>query len=235
MGALGWLLNLQFRGGLFVPTEPAFAGGAPKAIETRRRGPDQLETVRRNMQAFQCGHSGGAQAIETEMRIGSTVVTDDPTPPTEPDDWTHIVLASDFPTTSTTAVSSTLSFTPEASKAYWVKGLLGVKTTNTARPVRLGLAFPTGLDDQAFWIGLPHTNSASGLTVGVFGPDGAGAIAAGTSAPDATNPWYGELEGILACGASVAGSLTVEIFVAAPAGATATLVAGSWIAYQELV
>lgn len=247
MGALGWLLNLQFRGGLFVPTEPAFAGGAPKAIETRRRGPDQLETVRRNMQAFQCGHSGGAQAIETEIRVLSSVVTDDPTP-TLTDEWTHIILDSDFTTPSINAVAypdnyyaTGLLWTPEPSKRYWFKChlLLTYSGTLGTEP---GFTWPTNLTEHAILLECAGAtavtafpSAAWGTNDGdILGTDPVSVQLAGAHSAGALSHAVGE--GFIETSASTTGSLEVRINRQAAGGAatTHTLKAGSWLAWQEV-
>lgn len=64
------------------------------------------------------------------------------------DQWTTIKLASDFTTTSNTAVPVTgLAFTPVASTTYRIEAMLLTRTATATVGPRPGVAWPTGMTD----------------------------------------------------------------------------------------
>ncbi len=217
MAALGWLLNLFFKGGGF------------------QRGPDSVVVV---------AVHGGGRRPEAVWREGGMQSEFTPPPAVAPDEWTHIILDTDFvhgPTTSITPVGTGLLFTPEASKSYWIKMHLAW-THNTAGLItEPGLTWPTGLDD---WGLLMESATAAGTTA-VFPAaswgqnDGAGTdpIAVQLSGTgNAGAAFFVRAEGLLIAGAGVAGNLEVTInrHTAGGGATTHTLLAGSWIAWQEI-
>ena len=216
MAALGWLLNLFFRGGGF------------------ERGPDSVNVLAvqgRALRPQQFGFGGVASVVEPPVLV-------------TPDVWEHIVLAADFvhgPTTSIVPVATGLKFTPSPSKSYWIKMHLAW-THNTAGLItEPGLTWPTGLTD---WGLLMESATAAGTTA-VFPAaswgqnDGAGTdpIAVQLSGTgNAGAAFFVRAEGLLIAGAGVAGDLEVTInrHTAGGAASTHTLLAGSWIAWQEI-
>jgi hypothetical protein len=76
--------------------------------------------------------------------------------------WTYIQLASDFDTSSTSAVDITsLGFTPAANKTYVVEAMLLLQTTDATQGVRPGVGWSSGLTTGAAKIEVTNGSTTS--------------------------------------------------------------------------
>lgn len=246
MGALGWLLNLEFRGGLHVDTEPP----AVQAFQTGRRNRPLIETSKPRIQALVQRHRAPL-VIETEIRKLTDEDITDPTPPTNyTDEWTHIILDADFDTPAINAVAfpanyyaTGLLWTPEPSKKYWFKCHLLLTYTGTVS-TEPGFTWPTNLTEHAITLECAGATQITTFASATWGQNDENAAApfadplsvqlAGAHTPGALSHAVGE--GYLETSSLTTGSLEVRINRAAAGGAATvhTLKAGSWLAWQEL-
>lgn len=147
------------------------------------------------------------------------------------DPWTYVKLASDFNTSSATAVDVTgLAFTPGANKSYEFEGLLRTRTDVSSVGPRPGLAWPTGTTDGV--AGIDMTNAAT-TRILVNGNPGAALLAAIGGLPNATSSYPAWISGNVTMGASPSGSVKVQL-ASETAGTTVTITAGSYIRYREI-
>ena len=148
------------------------------------------------------------------------------------DPWTTVVLASDFPTTSATAVDVTgLAFTPALNKKYEFEGKFMMRTGTATVGPRPGLAWPTGMTDgvASLWM----TSSATAQLLANGNVNAALLIAVG-GIPNNTQSYPAFLEGMIVAGASPSGTVKVQL-ASETAGTTVTMKAGSFIKYREVV
>lgn len=147
------------------------------------------------------------------------------------DPWTYVKLASDFVTSSSTAVGVTgLAFTPEANKSYQFDGTLFLRTATTTVGPRPGLAWPTGAVDGVARIDTPSSATARLLTNGNIN---AALLAAVGGLPNTTQSYPGRIEGTLIMGAAPSGAVRVQL-ASETAGTNVTMKAGSWLRYREI-
>jgi hypothetical protein len=147
------------------------------------------------------------------------------------DPWTYVVLASDFPTTSATAVPVTgLAFTPAANKKYEFEGKFMMRTATATVGPRPGLGWPTGMTDgvASLWM----TSSATAQLISNGNINAALLIAVG-GLPNNTQSYPSFLEGMVVAGASPSGTVKVNL-ASETAGTTVTMKAGSFIKYREV-
>ncbi len=148
------------------------------------------------------------------------------------DPWTYVKLASDFITSSATAVDVTgLGFTPAANKSYVFEAQLLTRTAATATGVQPGIAWPTGTITDAV-VEVRQSTSATAQVL-AFGNSGAVVQALGTALPNITLSWPAKIAGTLITGASPSGNLRV-IVASETAGTNVTIKAGSWLRYREI-
>lgn len=147
------------------------------------------------------------------------------------DAWTYVRLASDFSTTSATAVDVTgLSFTPAASKVYEVRAQFLLRTATATVGPRPGCAWPTGLTDG---VGSVYVASSASAQVMTKGNSSAAMLAPVGGLPNTTQSFPGELNATLVVGASPSGTFKIQL-ASETAGTTVTMKAGSWLAYREV-
>jgi hypothetical protein len=236
MGMLTWLMNLEFAGGTMTLPEPPVGVHAAQA---RPRGPEAVEVSRRLPQAI-AARRRYPEAIEDDIRA---MVEGGQAGGPEPDVWTHIILDTNFvhgPTTSVVRVATGLLFTPSASKSYWIKMHLGW-THNTAGLItECGLTFPTGMTDCAMFMESATTSQTGSFPCAAWGQtDGAGVDPLQvqlSGAGSVGTTFFVQVEGLLMAGPAVAGNLEVTIarHTAGGGASTHTLLAGSYIAWQEI-
>jgi len=148
------------------------------------------------------------------------------------DQWTYVVLASDFGTSSASAVDVTgLAFTPALSKKYEFEGKFLLRTATTTVGPRPGLAWPTGMTDgvATLWT----TSSATAQLV-VNGNISAALLTAVGGLPTTTASWPGFLEGYAISGATPSGTIKVQL-ASETAGTSVTMKAGSFIKYRQVI
>lgn len=147
------------------------------------------------------------------------------------DPWTYVKLASDFPTTSATAVDITgMAFTPAANTQYEFEACLLLRTATTTVGPRPGLAWPTGGTDGVADIVMPTSATAQVL---VFGNINAALLAAVGGLPNTTQSYPSRIRGTFIAGASPSGNVRLQL-ASETAGTTVTAKAGSWLKYRTV-
>lgn len=145
------------------------------------------------------------------------------------DSWTYIKLASDFTTSSATAVNVTgLEFTPAANQHYEFEAQLRLRTATTTVGPRPGLAWSTGLSDG--FAGIDTTSSATARLL-TNGNISAALLAAVGGLPTTTGSWPGYIFGNATAGASPSGTIKVQL-ASETAGTVVTIKAGSFLKYR---
>lgn len=151
--------------------------------------------------------------------------------PPAADPWNYVVLASDFSTSSASAVDvDGLGFAPAANQRYEFEALLLTRTATTTVGPRPGLAWASGLVD-----GVGHIFQATSATafVQVFGNISATLLAAVGGLPNTTNSYPARVSGSFMAGASPSGQVRVQL-ASETAGTNVTLRAGSYLKYRTL-
>lgn len=145
------------------------------------------------------------------------------------DPWIYVILASDFTTTSATAVDVTgLAFTPAASTKYEFEAVLMTRTATTTVGPRPGLAWPTGMTDGVARI--KQTSSATAeLTTN--GNINAALLCAVGGLPTNTLSYPANIKGIVIAGGTPSGTVKVQL-ASETAGTTVTIKAGSFLKYR---
>ena len=165
---------------------------------------------------------------------GTKFIRDDGTlavPSGGSDPWTYAILASDFITSSATAVDVTgLSFTPSANTRYEFEALLMVRTATTTVGPRPGLAWPTGMTDG---IGRVEFETSATGAIWNFGNVNAALLVPVGGLPNTTQSWPARISGMLLAGASPSGTLQIRL-ASETAGTNVTMKAGSFIRYRTI-
>ena len=151
------------------------------------------------------------------------------------DGWTYVRLASDFTTSSATAVDVTgMAFTPDASAHYVVEGHLmlasavGGATTTGVAP-QPGITWPTNVGNGTYWT---NQASATGSTLPRYGNTTANFVSGADSIPD-TNPWPHKLDVNFLTLSNV--TVTFQMTLRSEVAATnVTMKAGSYIRYRRI-
>lgn len=147
------------------------------------------------------------------------------------DPWTYLRLASDFTTTSSTAVDVTgFGFTPAANQRYEFVGRLMVRTATATVGPRPGMAWATGLSD-----GVAFIQQTSSATANVFanGNIAAAVLAPVGGVPTTTGSWPALIEGLVMVGATPSGNIRVQL-ASETNGTTVTMKAGSFLKYRTV-
>jgi hypothetical protein len=147
------------------------------------------------------------------------------------DPWNYIKLASDFTTTSTTAVAVTgLAFTPAANTSYEFVARLLTRSAATATGARPGVSWATGLTD-----GVAFAQQATSASAMVFGNGNINAafVAAAGAMANTTQSWPALIEGFVIAGSSPSGTVKIQL-ASETAGTTVTIKAGSFLKYRSL-
>jgi hypothetical protein len=125
------------------------------------------------------------------------------------DSWTYVKLATDFSTSSSTAVDVTgLTFTPDPSETYVVEAFLLTESSSTTVGVKPGVAWPTGLTNGAARI--DATNTSTTTVIANVNYSGAGE-ASGTDWPAADTSYPVTITATFITGASPSGSFKVTL------------------------
>lgn len=147
------------------------------------------------------------------------------------DPWTYIKLASDFVTSSTTAVDITgMAFTPAANTHYEFEALLMLRTATATVGPRPGIAWPSGCND-----GVASVEAASSQNANVIahGNIGSQFQSINTGLPTTTGSWPARVMGSFSTGASPTGSLKI-ILGSETGGTNVTVKAGSFLKYRTI-
>ena len=146
------------------------------------------------------------------------------------DPWAYVVLGSDFPTTSATAVDVTgLGFTPAANTRYEFEARLRLRTATTTVNARSGLAWPTGMTDGTAQI--MESQAATGTPIFASGNVSAALLVAVGGLPNTTQSWPSSIRGEAQAGATPSGNVRVQL-ASETAGTSVTVKAGSFIRYR---
>lgn len=147
------------------------------------------------------------------------------------DPWTVIRLTSDFSTTSATVVNVPgLSFAPAAGKTYLIHGLFLLRTSLVTAGARIGIAWPTGMDDGACRLAAPSSLTAETLRFqNVLAPG----TALSTGLPTTTGSYLGTLDAIAVAGASPSGNIQITL-LSELLGTSVTMSAHSLIRFREI-
>jgi hypothetical protein len=242
VGALSWLLNLEFKGGLFMPSETPIA---VMAAEARPRGPEAIETRHRGVQAVEARRRGPV-VVETDIRV----LTEVNAAAGLTDEWTHIILDADFTSPSgittyaqTPRYATGLLWTPEADKTYWFKCHLMLTYAGAQQSISTETGFgtwPTNLTDHAIMLECATAADTTAFPACAWGQNDGGAAdpgavqLSGVHVPGRVSHLVGE--GVIVTSPTTTGSLEVYIdrSVAGGTATTHTLLAGSWLAWQEV-
>ena len=159
------------------------------------------------------------------IRDDGTLVT----PSGGSDPWVYVKLASDFVTSSATAVDVTgMTFTPVANLSYEISGIFLLRTATTTVGPRTGVAWPTGMTDGVVVL---RVESAAGTQVISQGNINAAVLAPVGGLPTNTQSYPGELRGLLRAGATPSGTFRLQL-ASETAGTNVTMKAGSFLRYR---
>lgn len=154
-----------------------------------------------------------------------------PQGPSGSDQWVYVKLASDFSTTSATAVDVTgMAFTPAANTSYEFKAVLLTRTATTTVGPRPGIAWPGGMTD-----GVAHIRQESSATafVSALGNINAAVLTPVGGVPTTTQSYPAIIEGLVIAGASPTSTLRVQL-ASETAGTSVTIKAGSFLKYRAI-
>ena len=147
------------------------------------------------------------------------------------DPWTYVRLASDFTTSSATAVDVTgLAFTPSANTRYEIYGMFMVRTATATVGARPGVAWPTGMTDGVVQI---RTYPAANSVVWSAGNINAAVLNANTGQVNTTQSWPAHLEAVLLAGATPSGTFKMQL-ASETAAINVTMKAGSFICWRTI-
>lgn len=147
------------------------------------------------------------------------------------DPWTYLKLASDFTTSSATAVDVTgMGFAPAANTNYVIEAQLLMRTATATVGARPGVGWPTG----GVTDGVADIAASSSATAQVVatGNSAAAVLNANTGLATTTGSWPASIRATLVMGASPAGTLRVQL-ASETAGTNVTLKLGSWMKYRS--
>ncbi len=122
-----------------------------------------------------------------------------------------------------------LSFQPEASKTYLVRGLLLLRTEASVIGARPGLEFPAGVVDGAFRVTAPNSAIAEAMLNGTI----AGGVAASTGLPTANATYLAILDGVVGAGGAPSGEVSVTL-ATETAGTIVSMRKGSALTYRAI-
>ncbi len=172
------------------------------------------------------GVANGYASLEADGKVPAAQL-----PSSGSDPWTYLKLASDFTTSSASAVDVTgLGFTPASNATYEFVGRLMVRTATATVGPRPGVAWATGLSDGVAFIQMTSSATATiyangNITAAVLAPVG--------GLPTTTGSWPALIEGMAVAGASPSGTIRVQL-ASETAGTVVTVKAGSFIKYRTI-
>lgn len=152
-----------------------------------------------------------------------------PQGPAGTDPWTYVKMASDFVTSSASAVAVTgLAFTPAANTQYEFEVMLLTRTATTTVGPRPGLAWPTGMTDGVARIDMESAATTALITQGNIN---AALLCAVGGLPTTTQSYLATMWGTVLAGASPSGTVKVQL-ASETAGTNVTVKAGSYLKYR---
>lgn len=148
-----------------------------------------------------------------------------------PSSWTIVVLQSDFTTTSSTAVDITgLFFTPQGNRTYEFEGLLLLRTATATVNPRVGITWPSGLNDGVVMIQQAQSATAQLMS---YGNIGANVLTAVGGLPNTTQSWPARIQGIAVATTQPTGNLRFQV-ASETNGTTVTVKAKSFIKFRPV-
>lgn len=150
--------------------------------------------------------------------------------PSGTDGWTYVKRATDFTTSSATAVDAGLAFTPAANTSYEFYAVLLTRTATTTVGPRPGVGWPTGMTD-----GVAHIRQESSATafVSALGNTAAAILAPVGGVPSNAQSFPAIIEGMVIAGATPSGTVKVNL-ASETAGTNVTIKAGSFLKYRAI-
>jgi len=146
------------------------------------------------------------------------------------DSWNYIKLASDVTTDQTSATDTALTFTPPINSVVIFESQMLLRSTITTTGVRPGLKPVSNAVD--FIASMEVATGATASTRRFWGANSSSNVAT-TSAPSATDSWFGCAWGTIITGATVASPLIVTLSSEIAASAV-TMRAGSWMRWKAI-
>ena len=175
--------------------------------------------------------ASGAQGIQGIQGIQGPAGAAGAQGPSGSDQWVYVKLASDFSTSSATAVDIPgLSLTPAPNVSYEISARLLTRTATATVGPRPGVAWPAGMTDGVASI---VQESAAGTQVIQMGNVNASVLAPVGGLPTATQSYPANVDAYLISGASPSGSFKIQL-ASETAGTNVTTKAGSFLKYRAL-
>lgn len=145
------------------------------------------------------------------------------------DEWTYLVLTSDFTTGSATPVDVTgLTFTPATDAQYIVEGMLACSTSSATVACKPIIAWPTNTTNGVHWFMMAAT---AGSSLPRYGNPTSNTGPAAADLPD-TNSWPCKVEALLVTGATTSGDFRMQVS-SETAATNVSIKAGSYIRYKR--
>ena len=147
------------------------------------------------------------------------------------DPWTYLRLASDFTTSSATAVDVTgLGFAPAANTRYEFEAQLMLRTATATVNPRTGFAWPTGMTDGVASIDQSQTATTQLMARGSIA---AALLIAVGGLTNTTASWPCTVLGVAVAGATPSGNIRLQL-ASETAGTVVRVVAGSFLKYRTV-
>lgn len=125
------------------------------------------------------------------------------------DQWTYVVLESDFSTDSTTAQNVTgLAFTPDDDSTYVIEGFFLLRSADATVAPQPGVTWPTNLVDGAYI--MQSVSSATGMATQLGNVSTSGEVAS-TAIPDTTNSWPGRFQATIITDNTTSGNVQITL------------------------
>lgn len=148
------------------------------------------------------------------------------------EEWTTVRLASDFTTSSATAVDVTgMAFTPEPDAQYEVEAVLMLRTTTTTVAAQAGVAWPTNVGDGVVYM---QTSTSAAATSPRYGNTSAPVVSAAGDHADTTGSWPCFVKLTFSALSNVSGTFKITL-ESETAATDVTMKAGSWFKYRRII
>lgn len=147
------------------------------------------------------------------------------------DPWAYVKLMADASTTSTASIATALAFTPPTNSVVIFEGQLFLQAASITTGARPGVAWPSaGVLQTIARIESPNSATAAAVR---FAGGAASANVAATGIPVANQSAFGQIQGTLATGAVVTGSVVITI-ASEIAASEVRLMANSWLRWRTI-
>jgi len=172
-----------------------------------------------------------AEKVAAAPLVGGTEITLHSHAGGGSDPWTYLTLASQFSTSSATAVDVTgLGFAPAGNTKYEFEAMLMIRTATATVNPRVGLAWATGLTDGVAMI--EEAQVAATVPIVANGNIAAVLLIAAGGIPNTTQSWPVRVQGMAVAGATPSGNVRIQL--ASETAATLVYIqAGSFLKYRS--